>query len=104
MPSRAELRRLPARSDLRMGIALASAITALMILQLGILYFVSAHEAAEQIEDTLEHEIEEVATQLDAGRTPTRLSRTRTAVREIAPDGSARVLYGKWPSRGRLIR
>ena len=106
MPSVAELRRWLARSDVGLGLALSGAISALLLVLLGVLFFVASHEAAEVIEDALEHELAEAASELAAADGPDRfaLSPHHSALRVVDEAGATHVLFGKWPSRGRLYR
>lgn len=104
MRSVAELRRWLARSDVRLALALSGAISALLLALLGVLFFVSSHEAAEVIEDALEHELAEAASELATPDGPDRfaLSPHRSALRIVGGSGGSHALYGEWPSRGRL--
>ena len=100
----AELRRWRARNDVRLALALCGALSGLLLALLGVLFFVASHEAAEVMEDALEHELAEAASELATPDAPDRFARSshRTALRIIDAAGGSRVLYGKWPERGRL--
>jgi signal transduction histidine kinase len=104
MRSVAELRRWWARSDVHLALALCGAISALLLALLGVLFFVASHEAAEVIENALEHELADAAAELATPDRPDRFARSphRSALRSVDAAGRSRVLYGSWPRRGRL--
>jgi two-component system heavy metal sensor histidine kinase CusS len=73
------------------------AIALLMAALLGGLFLVSTHEAAEVLEQTLEHELEQTAAQLAKGIQPS-AANPQIAIRAVDADGRSRVLFGKWPA------
>jgi two-component system heavy metal sensor histidine kinase CusS len=86
------------RSEIRLALALGSAISLLMAALLCVLFVLSSHEAAEILEETLERELERGAAQLAQGLEPRGVN-PQVALRIVDADGRGRVLFGKWPAQ-----
>jgi signal transduction histidine kinase len=99
------LGRYTRRSEVRLGVALAASMSALLLGLLGLLFFVASHEAAEVAHEALHDELRDVAARLASGHQPSRFRRSPSgaSLRLVEAQGGAVALYGEWPSEGRLF-
>ena len=94
------------RVDVQMGISVGIAIASLLVVLMGVLFFVASHEAAETVDEALTTDLRRAAFELQPGGADV-LSEEPitegTAIRLIDAGGDARTIIGAWPEGPRLF-
>jgi signal transduction histidine kinase len=88
------------RAPLSLGLAVGLSMTLVMVVVLATLFALESHESAEEVQETLESDLQRAARRLLDGRVP-ELRGSGAAFRVL--DGvSTRILVGPWPTGDKL--